>query len=180
MGIGYGATISAPHMHAFCLEAMLDYLKPGNKVLDVGSGSGYLSSCFYQLVKPTGKVFGVEHINELVEFSRKNVLKDHPEFLKESNDEGGIKFLVGDGRKGLKSESPFDAIHVGAAASQFPQDLLDQLNSPGVMIIPVGNSGEDQYLVKYEKDKSAKVTKKNLMGVMYVPLTSKQEQLFER
>ena len=60
LSIGYNATISAPHMHAYCLEWLEDVLKPGAKVLDVGSGSGYLCAVFHELTR--GKVVGVEHI----------------------------------------------------------------------------------------------------------------------
>ena len=60
--IGYGATISAPNIHAFALEHLEDVLKQGNKVLDVGSGSGYLSTCFAYLVGKSGQVIGIDHI----------------------------------------------------------------------------------------------------------------------
>lgn len=79
--IGYGATISAPHMHANALEAILDKLVEGAKVLDVGSGSGYLTACMAHMVGPSGKVHGVEHIGELVKQSKANILKDSPELI---------------------------------------------------------------------------------------------------
>lgn len=79
--IGYGATISAPHMHAFALEAAKDCLVEGAKVLDVGSGSGYLTSCLAHMVGHRGTVFGVDHIRELVEQSRKSIHRDNPELL---------------------------------------------------------------------------------------------------
>ena len=60
--IGYGATISAPNIHAFALEQLEDVLKEGNKVLDVGSGSGYLTTCFAYLVGKSGQVIGIDHI----------------------------------------------------------------------------------------------------------------------
>lgn len=63
--IGHSATISAPHMHSFCLSLLADYLKPGNVVLDVGSGSGYLTAVFGLMVGETGHTVGVEHISEL-------------------------------------------------------------------------------------------------------------------
>ena len=79
--IRYGATISAPHMHAIALDALEEQLVEGAKVLDVGSGSGYLTACLAHMVGPTGKVFGVEHIEELVSFSRNNIRQDSPELL---------------------------------------------------------------------------------------------------
>lgn len=77
--IGYGATISAPHMHASALELLKDQLRPGNKGLDVGSGSGYLSAAMVKLVtagNARGKVIGIDHIPQLVEMSRNNCFKD--------------------------------------------------------------------------------------------------------
>ena len=79
-GIGYNVTISAPHMHAYCLEWVIKNLNPGAKVLDVGCGSGYLCAAFYELVKDQKNlartaVVGIEHIDELAEMSRVNLNK---------------------------------------------------------------------------------------------------------
>ncbi|XP_020573354.1 protein-L-isoaspartate O-methyltransferase-like [Phalaenopsis equestris] len=73
MPIGYNGTISAPHMHATCLELLKDHLKSGLRALDVGSGSGYLSACFAMMVGPEGHAVGVEHIPELVAASVENI-----------------------------------------------------------------------------------------------------------
>ncbi|KAJ9620948.1 hypothetical protein H2203_007534 [Taxawa tesnikishii (nom. ined.)] len=73
--IGYSATISAPHMHANAAESLLDFLRPGAKVLDVGSGSGYLTHVLAELVKPGGTVVGIEHIQPLVDLATKNTRK---------------------------------------------------------------------------------------------------------
>lgn len=79
--IGYGATISAPHMHTFALEALKDKLVNGAKVLDVGSGSGYLTSCMAHLVGPEGVVYGMDHVKELVKQAQINIGKDCNELL---------------------------------------------------------------------------------------------------
>ena len=96
--IDYSATISAPHMHAYCLEWLKDKLVPGAKVLDVGCGSGYLVAAFYEMVKdPSAKhpsVVGIEHIQQLAELSIKNLSKSYKPEL-ESN---AIKIVFGDGR----------------------------------------------------------------------------------
>jgi protein-L-isoaspartate(D-aspartate) O-methyltransferase len=76
LAIGSAATISAPHMHAYCLELLKDHLKPGKVALDVGSGSGYLTSVFAHMVAPQGKAIGVEHIPHLVEESITNTRSD--------------------------------------------------------------------------------------------------------
>lgn len=87
--IGYGATISAPHMHAYALEALKDKLVEGAQVLDVGSGSGYLTACMAHMVGPGGVVYGVDHIKELVSQSEENIRSDCPELL----DSGRVKLL---------------------------------------------------------------------------------------
>jgi len=174
--LGYGATISAPHMHAEMLERLEPFLKPGNRALDVGSGSGYLSACMAVLVSEgyaKGKVVGIEHISELSDMSIKNVEKDHPEFLRDNV----IEFRVGDGRQGWAQEGPYDAIHVGAASPSIPRDLIDQLKKSGRMLIPVGPPTGDQHLVQVDKDANNRVTQEVVTGVRFVPLTSKEKQL---
>jgi protein-L-isoaspartate(D-aspartate) O-methyltransferase len=168
--IGFNATISAPHMHAYALEALEPNLKPGMKALDVGHGSGYLVACMAEMVGPTGKVVGIEHVDQLTQKSIKNVNNDKPELLTS----GRVKLITGDGRKGFKEESPYDAIHVGAAYDGNPVELLEQLNEGGRMFIPLGDS--EQQIVLYHKE-NGKIKAKSLMGVRYVPLTSLEQQL---
>jgi protein-L-isoaspartate(D-aspartate) O-methyltransferase len=127
--IGYDATISAPHMHASACESLLEYLKPGSKVLDVGSGSGYLTHVLAELVKPNGTVIGVDHIQGLVDLATKNMRqsKEGRELL----DSGVVKFVKADGRLGYPEGGPYDAIHVGAAAVEHHKALEEQLKAPG-------------------------------------------------
>ncbi|KAF7575208.1 Pcm, Protein-L-isoaspartate carboxylmethyltransferase [Pyrenophora tritici-repentis] len=73
--IGHRATISAPHMHASACESLLDYLQPGSKVLDIGSGSGYLTAVLANLVAPNGSVIGIDHIQPLVDMGKQNMQK---------------------------------------------------------------------------------------------------------
>eukprot|EP01137_Pigoraptor_chileana_P021760 Opistho-2@85859 len=170
--IGFSATISAPHMHASALELLAENLKPGSKALDIGSGSGYLAACMAVMVGPAGKVIGIDHIEELVALSRRNVEVHHRDLLLS----GRLELIVGDGRKGRKEEAPYDAIHVGAAASQVPQALIEQLRPGGRMVIPVENMLGEQDLVFYHKEVDGTITTQHVMGVMYVPLTSKESQ----
>ncbi|TBU46696.1 Pcmt1-prov protein [Dichomitus squalens] len=177
--IGHGATISAPHMHAHAAENLLPFLKPGARVLDVGSGSGYLCAVLYQLLQDPGdprsaesKVFGIEHIPELVDWSLGNLRRDG---LGEAIDQGKIKVISGDGRKGLPEEGPYDAIHVGAAAPTLPAPLVEQLARPGRMFIPVGS--HMQQVLQIDKDENGQVTETPLLDVMYVPLTDRDKQV---
>ena len=166
--IGYDATISAPHMHAHAAENLLPFLHEGSTVLDVGSGSGYLTSIFAHLVGKTGKVIGVDHIPQLVELATNNVQKDNPDLLKSGN----MVFVTADGRKGVPEHGPYDAIHVGAAAPTLPQALVDQLKAPGRMFIPIGTAYQSVYQI--DKDRNGNVNQQELFGVRYVPLTDRR------
>ena len=171
--IGYNATISAPHMHAHALELLREQLYEGASALDVGSGSGYLTACMAHMVGESGCAVGIEHIQELNDLALKNVEKDCPDLLKSER----AVFVVGDGRLGYPSKAPYDAIHVGAAAPVVPEALHEQLKPGGRLIIPVGRQGSTQYLEQHDKQKDGTIVIKRLMGVLYVPLTSKEEQL---
>lgn len=170
--IGHRATISAPHMHASACESLLPYLKPEARVLDVGSGSGYLTHVLAELVKPGGKVVGVEHIQPLVDIGMENTMKSAQG--KELMRIGSIKYVKGDGRLGWPEEAPYDAIHVGAAAAGFHQSLIDQLKAPGRLFMPVEEEYV-QHIYIIDKNVDGTVTKKKDMGVQYVPLTDAPE-----
>ena len=104
--IGKAATISAPHMHGYCLELLKDHLLPGNKALDVGSGSGYLTSVFAHMVGKERKAVGVEHIPDLVKQSLKNTSRDPATSpLLQS---GNLELLEADGKSGHATEAPYD------------------------------------------------------------------------
>jgi len=181
--IGHGATISAPHMHAYAADHLLPFLRPGAKVLDIGSGSGYLCAVLHHLVSSyadhqpekvvvPGKVIGIEHIPELVDWSLANLKKGDQTRRAVENKE--IEIHAGDGRLGYPSDGPYDAIHVGAAAPIIPEPLIAQLAKPGRMFIPVGT--DSQYIMQVDKDADGNVTRTQIMAVRYVPLTDKDKQ----
>ncbi|KAG6587436.1 Protein-L-isoaspartate O-methyltransferase 1, partial [Cucurbita argyrosperma subsp. sororia] len=170
--IGYNATISAPHMHATCLQLLEKHLQPGMRALDVGSGTGYLTACFALMIGPEGRAVGVEHIPELVASSIENINKSAAAPLLK---EGSLSLHVADGRQGWPECSPYDAIHVGAAAAEIPPALIDQLKPGGRMVIPVGNIFQDLMVV--DKDADGSVNIHNETSVRYVPLTSREAQL---
>ena len=171
--LGYGATISAPHMHAYALEYLKDYLKQGSKVLDVGSGSGYLCAAFSTLMNHNGLVIGIEHIPELYDLSINNLNKSYSKQINNKT----IKIYSSDGRVGFKDNGPYNCIHVGAAAEDIPKDLIDQLAFNGRMMIPVGKNNNEQYIVIVDKDNVGNIKTNKVMNVRYVPLTSKETQL---
>ncbi|VDN25419.1 unnamed protein product [Gongylonema pulchrum] len=171
--IGCNATISAPHMHAAALQYLKDHLREGDRALDVGSGSGYLTACMAHMVGLSGRVVGIEHIRELVELSIRNIRKHHAEFL----DGERIVMVEGDGRRGFERYAPYKAIHVGAAAPAVPEELLSQLAPGGRMLIPVGAAHSDQRFVQIDKDEKGNVTRIEKMGVIFVPLTNKENQM---
>merc|ERR1712093_303051 len=155
----------------------------GSRVLDIGSGSGYLTAVLAELVSPQkessadaglARVVGLEHIKALRDLGERNMSKSErgSEMLKD----GKVSFVVGDGRKGWTQgedgEKGWDAIHVGAAAVELHQELVDQLRSPGRIFIPVEDArGGGQYIWVVDKDANGSVTKKKTYGVRYVPLT---------
>ncbi|KXT15531.1 hypothetical protein AC579_3405 [Pseudocercospora musae] len=180
--IGHRATISAPHMHANACESLLPYLRPGSQVLDIGSGSGYLTHVLAELVKAhpntsssekAGTVIGVEHIQPLVDLATKNTRKSREGA--ELMDNGGIRYVKADGRKGWEEGAQYDAIHVGAAAMGHQQALIDQLKSPGRLFIPVEEEIGVQNIWVIDKDEQGRVQRRKEYAVQYVPLTDAPE-----
>ena len=128
--IGQGQTISQPYMVARMLESLA--LSPGDKVLEVGTGSGYLTALLAELA---AQVFSVERHPELAEAARELLGR-----MGYTN----VRVIVGDGSQGLAEGSRYDAIIVSAAAPEVPPALLEQLAEGGRMIIPVGPSDSQQ------------------------------------
>lgn len=154
--IGHKQTISQPYVVARMTEAVLEEGIP-NKVLEVGTGSGYQAAILAALVK---EVYTVERIEPLYQQARKRAMQ-----LGLRN----IKFKLSDGSWGWESYAPYDAIVVTAAPKEVPSSLIDQLAEDGHLIIPVGSASEIQYLKLLRKTKEG-ITERNLEAVSFVPL----------
>ena len=127
------------------------------------------------LVGPTGICVGIDHIEELVRWSRDNVVRDGKQALLDS---GQLELHVQDGFKGFSEKGPYDAIHVGAAPASIPPALKDQLKPGGIMILPVGPNGGEQHFVRVTRAADGSgFTEERLFGVRYVPLTTREQQL---
>ncbi len=152
--IGYGQTNSQP----YTVRLMLEWLnpQPGEKILDLGSGSGWTTALLAYLVGPKGRVYAVERIPELVEFGQENCERT------------GVKnarfFQAGD-EFGLVDEAPFDRILVSASADELPQKLVDQLKIGGKMVIPVQND-----ILEITKKYKGELNIKRHGGFAFVPL----------
>lgn len=154
------ATISAPHMYVIMLEAVK--LKPGEKVLEVGSGSGYGAALIKEIVK-RGKVITIEIVPEVCEFARKN--------LKRAGYKT-VKVICGDGSQGFPKEAPYDSIIVTASCPEIPKPLIEQLKVGGRLVAPVGGISGGQDLIYLEKTKEG-IKTENLGPVIFLELKGK-------
>ncbi|WP_334018964.1 protein-L-isoaspartate(D-aspartate) O-methyltransferase [Alteromonas sp. S015] len=155
--IGQGQTISQPYIVAKMTELLLDSPNKPEKVLEIGTGSGYQTAILAQLF---AKVFSVERIKSL-QFQAKRRMNQL--------DLHNIAMKHGDGWKGWASKGPYDAIIVTAAAASLPQDLCDQLKEGGRLIIPVGN--EQQSLLCIDRIEGELKTS-TIESVRFVPLVA--------
>jgi protein-L-isoaspartate(D-aspartate) O-methyltransferase len=153
--IGYGQTISQPYMVAYMTETLA--LKGDEKVLEIGTGSGYQAAV---LTRTAGEVYSVEIIPQLHQQAEKRLQEmDYP-----------VQCLAADGYLGWEKHAPYDRIIVTCAAGHIPPPLIKQLKPGGKMVIPVGDPWSVQSLVLARKDESGQVTTKSLMSVRFVPL----------
>jgi len=155
--IGEGQTISQPYTVAFQTEKL--EIKPGDKVLEIGTGSGYQACILLEL---GAKVFTIEYNKKLYETAKA--------FLPKL----GYKpyFYLGDGSKGIPAKAPYNKIIVTAGAPVVPDALIEQLAEGGILVIPVGNR-EKQVMLKIHK-KNGKLTKEEFDYFSFVPLLGEQ------
>jgi len=163
----HGQTISAPHMVAMMCEFL--ELRVGDKVLEIGAGSGYHAAVIAEIVAPEGAknpghVYTIELIKELADFARKN--------LEKTSYKNRVTVIHGDGTLGLPEHAPFDRIIVTAAAPSIPKPLIEQLADGGILIIPVGEPHFSQVLKRVMKVKDT-LKFDDLCDVVFVPLRGK-------
>ena len=157
--IGYGQTISAPHMIAIMCEHL--ELRKGLKVLEVGAGSGYHAGIVARIVGREGHVYTIERIGELARMARENLKKVGIE---------NVTVVEGDGSLGLPEFAPYDRIYVTCAAPSIPKPLEEQLKVDGIILIPVGRAFCT--LIKGRKTKEGLETEE-ICGCAFVPLVGK-------
>ena len=159
--IGQGQTISQPLTVAFMLELLQP--KRGDEILDVGSGSGWTTALLAQIVRDEGKVVSIEIIPELKEFGEKNISRYN--FLKK----GIVRYVLGDGSKGYKEDSPYDKILASAAGEKLPVAWKEQLKVGGRIVCPIESSV--WLFVKKDENDFESI---EYPGFAFVPLISKQ------
>jgi protein-L-isoaspartate(D-aspartate) O-methyltransferase len=159
--IGHDQTISQPFIVAFMTEALKP--APGDRVLEIGTGSGYQAAVLAELV---AKVYTIEIVAPLGERARADLAR-----LGYAN----VHVRIGDGYEGWPEHAPFDAIIVTCSPEHVPAPLVEQLRDGGRMIIPVGDSSSVQDLVLLEK-RGGKVMQRAVLPVRFVPMTGRAQE----
>ena len=159
--IGFGQTISQPTTIAIMTQAL--ELKKGNKVLEVGAGSGYQSALIANIVGNKGRVIATEFISDLAEFAKNNLAKSNIKNAEVINCDGSL---------GYKKEAPYDRCIITAACPKIPHPIIKQLKDGGIVVAPVGSLVLGQSMLKVKK-KGRKLTTENLGSFVFVPLKGK-------
>jgi protein-L-isoaspartate(D-aspartate) O-methyltransferase len=157
VAIGHGQTISQPFIVALMTD-LLDARK-GDRILEVGTGSGYQAAVLAEL---GAKVYTIEIVEPLAREAASRLA---------GLGYSSVVTRIGDGYRGWPEHAPFDGIIVTAAAREVPSPLVEQLKPGGKLVIPVGESGGAQTLYLIEKDAGGQLTRRPILGVRFVPLT---------
>lgn len=154
--IGREQTISQPYMVAIMAEAL--ELRPEDRVLEIGAGSGYAAAVLAELA---GEVYTIDRFEELAQAAAAALA---------SEGYANVKVACGDGTNGWREHSPYDAILVSAGGPAVPQPLVDQLAEGGRLVIPVGEDRHQQHLLRVRKLADGSVREEDLGSVRFVPL----------
>lgn len=155
--IGHQQTISQPYIVAYMTQ-LLD-IQPGEKILEIGTGSGYQAAVLSEL---TPKVYTIEIIESLGKQARSRFAK----LGYETN-----KTKIGDGYKGWPEHAPFDAIMITAAAPEVPRPLINQLKVNGVLVMPYEELDGSQILIRITKTQNGDIRREEIVPVRFVPMT---------
>lgn len=160
INIGYGQTISAPHMVAIMCDLL--ELQTSQKILEIGSGSGYNAAVIAELVGNTGKIYSIERVPQLASYAANNI---------KTAGYNNVDVLISDGSIGLVENAPYDRICVTAAAPVILMSLVDQLKKGGKMVIPVGDTFQHLYVIT--KLANGTTSQEKWGKVTFVPLIGK-------
>jgi protein-L-isoaspartate(D-aspartate) O-methyltransferase len=158
--IGAGQTISQPYIVALMIQAAA--IEPGDRVLEVGAGSGYAAAIIGRIAQ---RVIAIERQHELVEVARERMRR---------LGYGNVEIVEGDGTKGWREEAPYDAILAAASGSHVPRPWVEQLAPDGRIVMPVGDPGLVQELIKVTKQEDGILRQESLGGVRFVPLIGEE------
>ena len=158
--IGEGQTISQPYIVALMIQSA--DIRSGDTVLEVGAGSGYAAAVISRIA---GRVIAIERQHDLVEVAAERLRR-----LAYDN----VRIVEGDGTRGCPEEAPFDAILAAASGSHVPRPLVEQLAPGGRIVMPIGDPGGVQELVKVTKQEDGILREENLGGVRFVPLIGEE------
>jgi len=155
-----GQTISQPYIVALMIQAA--GIDAGDVVLEVGAGSGYAAAVISRIAE---KVVGIERQHQLVGIARERLAKLGYE---------NVEIVEGDGTKGWSDAAPYDAILAAASGSHVPRPLVEQLAAGGTIVMPIGDPGWVQQLIKIRKNADGLLEQQDLGGVRFVPLIGEE------
>ena len=161
--IGKGQTISQPYTVAFMIELLQP--KPGDRIFEIGFGSGWQTAILAEIVGGKGKIFAIERIKELFEFGTRNISKYN--FIKK----GIVKTILADATIGLEKYAPFNKIVAAASGNKMSEAWLKELKPGGRLVMPIKNS-----IWLYIKKSPQKFDKQEFHGFIFVPLVSDKER----